>query len=147
MKKDKTENELSSYHNHDTDKNLNSYERELKELEEWKNILSNNYRKEFILAALKTGIKLLLPIVVEKRNKPKTTFTPSKTTFKYLLPSKRREEVMGDLYETQMDMIEEGFPLWKVKLVLYCHMFFIAFSLLKVRLMDYGRTKKQVDKD
>jgi len=71
----------------------------------------------------------------------------NKSIFRFLIPSKRREEVMGDLIETKIQMIEEGFPLWKIKAILYCHMLLIVISLLKVKLLDFGEAKKKTDQN
>ena len=67
--------------------------------------------------------------------------------FIFLLPSKRREEILGDLIETKIQMIEAGFPMWKVKGVLCFHMLCILIAMLRTKLLDYGTSKKKVDKD
>jgi len=74
-------------------------------------------------------------------------FTARTSIFKYLIPSNRREEVMGDLIETNIEMIEEGFPMWKIKVVLYFHGISVILALFKTRLQDYGTTKKKINKN
>jgi len=69
--------------------------------------------------------------------------TNSQSMFKYFLPSKRREEVLGDLMETKHEMIEDDLPMWKVKVVLFFHMVMILLSMIRLKLVDYGRSKKK----
>ena len=78
---------------------------------------------------------------------PPTTNKPSKrpSMLLYLIPSKRREEVIGDLYEIRTDMMTHGFPEWKIRVVLFCHMIWIVVGLFRVKLEDYGKSKKQVE--
>lgn len=81
-----------------------------------------------------------------KTTKPDTSFTPSESKFKFLLPSKRREEIMGDLIETKSMMVKAGLPMWQIRAFLYWQMFLILVSIPKVKLNDFG-TKKQTDKN
>lgn len=61
---------------------------------------------------------------------------------KYLIPSKRREEIIGDLIETEFQMIEAGMSEWKIKMVMMFHIFLVVFSLLRIRVSDFGTSKK-----
>lgn len=92
-----------------------------------KKLYSNLFKKD------KSGIKL----------KSKKT-----SLFKYMIPSKRREEVLGDLAEIKQNMIKEKRSKWTIKFVIGFHLMVIVFSaMIRTRLSDYGTSQKTVDKD
>lgn len=66
---------------------------------------------------------------------------------KYFIPSKRREEVMGDLTETRNLMLDEGMKVWQIKIVISWHIFWVMTNMLKIKFSDFGvSSKKEIDK-
>ena len=66
---------------------------------------------------------------------------------KYLIPTKRRDEIIGDFYELRDKMKSEGFSNFQIKIALMVNIVFLSFSLLKIRFRDYFEVTKQVKKD
>jgi len=133
MKNDKLEEEIK--------KELDKFEKEYAILR--KIIRSKRDYQPFFNNLQKAAGKKIIDKYSIKTHNRKSIFIPSKTVFKYLIPSKRREEVIGDLIQTKIEMIEDGLPMWKVKGVLYFHMLVIILSMLRIRISDYGRSKKE----
>lgn len=89
------------------------------------------------------------PIELNPRNSPKTklTSTSIKLGIRYLIPSKRREEIIGDLEETKNQMVYDSIPKWKIDLVMTWHTLLILLGLIRVKLKDYGNDKRIVHKE
>ena len=66
--------------------------------------------------------------------------------FKYLLPSKKREEVLGDLAETRQKMERDGVSKRRVQFIMILQKSFILVSLLRLRITDFGKSKKEINK-
>lgn len=112
--------------------------------------LNNNFQEKLKIMEVPTGAEKTKASIDFIENFPqrsgrvnRSVFVPSQSIFKYLIPSKRREEVLGDLIETKSDMIEEGHPIWKIRLVLFFHIVIILGTMLKLKITDYGSTNKQ----
>ena len=67
----------------------------------------------------------------------------SPSIYKYLIPSRYREEVLGDLHELALEMIRKSIPPWKIRLVLTFHKVCILISLSRLRISDWGRHRSK----
>lgn len=86
-------------------------------------------------------------IFLDRAQKTETKITIKKRQyeffFKYLLPSKRREEVLGDLIETRFEMKMAGCSQWKINLVMFWHKWWALVAMWRVKLGDYGKRQQK----
>jgi hypothetical protein len=55
----------------------------------------------------------------------------------YLLPKERREEWLGDLYETNREMLHKGYPRWLVSITAIARTIILMISACKIKLLDF----------
>jgi hypothetical protein len=55
----------------------------------------------------------------------------------YLFPAERREEWLGDLYETNREMLHKDYPQWFVSLNNIGRTAVLVFSALQIKLADF----------
>ncbi len=67
-------------------------------------------------------------------------------SLKYFIPSKRREEVIGDLTQTLNEMEEENFSLTKQMFFISWNIFMILFSFCRIKMSDFGKGKNEIEK-
>jgi len=63
--------------------------------------------------------------------------------YKYIIPHKHREEIIGDLCELKSNLNKEGHSKLFVNYILSIHIIQIIFAFTRIRLMDVFSTKKQ----
>ncbi len=68
-------------------------------------------------------------------------------SFKYLIPAQHREEIIGDLYETESELLKEGYSKRWIRVILFWKIVIILFASLKIRLADLYKSKKQGTKN
>lgn len=54
----------------------------------------------------------------------------------YLLPSERREEWLGDLYEGNREMLHKNYPRWMVSIINIGLVIILVTSAMQVKIMD-----------
>lgn len=55
----------------------------------------------------------------------------------YLCPKERREEWLGDLYEVNSQMIQQGYPRWLINIVDGGKALVIALSAIQIKITDF----------
>jgi hypothetical protein len=55
----------------------------------------------------------------------------------YLLPKERREEWLGDLYETNREMLHKSYPRWFVSVTAIGRTIILIISACKIKLLDF----------
>ena len=63
--------------------------------------------------------------------------------FKYLIPSGKREEIIGDLVETEFEMLENAVPNWKIRCIMGWHIFMIGLAMTRVVVSDFGMRRQK----
>jgi len=63
---------------------------------------------------------------------------------KYFIPTKHREEIIGDLFELRQEMEEKNLNKWFIKSVLLFQLFMIFIGSIKMKFSDlYTPSKKE----
>ncbi len=55
---------------------------------------------------------------------------------KRFIPSKNREEIIGDLYEVIDGMRKDGYKEWHIKIAIASQLFFIGLGLMRIKFSD-----------
>lgn len=58
------------------------------------------------------------------------------TPIAYLAPKERREEWLGDLYEGNLQLIDQGYPRWLINTINIGNTIVLVFSALSIKVSD-----------
>lgn len=111
------------------------------------NLLYSTEKYEYeIIIDKPTKEKIL--VVYEKDGIASSSYKNILNNFSYFIPSGKREEIIGDLFELNSQMKRDGKSNLFRKLVLLYHMIIIIIAMRKVQLLDFvsGSKKKEKSK-